>query len=49
MFSVAIIPYTFNETNFRSFEKGTVVNIEFDVFGKYVARLFEEYIKAKGM
>ena len=49
MFSVAIIPYTFNETNFRNFQKGTVVNIEFDVFGKYVARLFEEYIKARGM
>jgi riboflavin synthase len=49
LFSVAIIPYTFNETNFHSFQKGTVVNIEFDVFGKYVARLFEEYIKAKGL
>ena len=49
LFSVAIIPYTFDETNFRSFQKGTVVNIEFDVFGKYVARLFEEYLKAKGM
>jgi riboflavin synthase len=49
LFSVAIIPYTFNETNFHNFQKGTVVNIEFDVFGKYVARLFEEYIKAKGL
>ncbi|MDR2907023.1 MAG: riboflavin synthase [Bacteroidales bacterium] len=48
LFSVAIIPYTFNETNFHNFQKGTVVNIEFDVFGKYVARLFDEYIKAKG-
>ena len=46
LFSVAIIPYTFNETNFHNFRKGTVVNIEFDVFGKYVARLFDEYIKA---
>ncbi|MCL2682604.1 MAG: riboflavin synthase [Bacteroidales bacterium] len=49
MFSVAIIPYTFKETNFHNFQKGTVVNIEFDVFGKYVARLFDEYIKAKGL
>lgn len=46
LFSVAIIPYTFNETNFHNFRKGTIVNIEFDVFGKYVARLFNEYIKS---
>lgn len=45
MFSVAIIPYTFAETNFHNIQEGTVVNIEFDVFGKYVARLFAEYIK----
>lgn len=38
-FSVAIIPYTYEHTNFNSFEKGTVVNLEFDVIGKYVARL----------
>ena len=38
-FSVAIIPYTYLHTNFNSFEKGTVVNLEFDVIGKYVARL----------
>lgn len=49
LFSVAIIPYTFNETNFHNFQKGTIVNIEFDVFGKYVARLFDEYIKAKNL
>lgn len=38
-FSVAIIPYTYLHTNFNSFEKGTLVNLEFDVIGKYVARL----------
>ncbi len=38
-FSVAIIPYTFEHTNFKEFEIGTKVNLEFDVIGKYVARL----------
>ena len=38
-FSVAIIPYTIEHTNFKSFEIGTKVNLEFDVIGKYVARL----------
>ena len=38
-FSVAIIPYTYEHTGFSKFEKGTVVNLEFDVIGKYVARL----------
>ena len=39
-FSVAIIPYTFEHTNFKHFAVGTKVNLEFDVVGKYVARLF---------
>lgn len=38
-FSVAIIPYTHEHTNFKNITKGTVVNLEFDVIGKYVARL----------
>jgi riboflavin synthase len=38
-FSVAIIPYTYEHTNFRNIQKGTIVNLEFDVIGKYVARL----------
>ena len=42
-FSVAIIPYTHKVTNFHNFVPGTVVNIEFDVFGKYVQHLIEEY------
>lgn len=48
MFSVAIIPYTFQVTNFHNFREGTVVNIEFDVFGKYVQRLLEQYLAARG-
>ena len=40
-FSVAIIPYTFEHTNFHTFKIGTIVNLEFDVIGKYVARLNE--------
>jgi len=38
-FSVAIIPYTYEHTNFKHIKAGTVVNLEFDVVGKYVARL----------
>jgi len=41
MFSVAIIPYTYEHTNFNSFTKGTVVNLEFDVVGKYIKRLYD--------
>ncbi len=38
-FSVAIIPYTFEHTNFHSFKVGDKVNLEFDIVGKYVARM----------
>lgn len=37
-FSVAIIPYTFEHTNFNRFKVGSVVNLEFDIIGKYVSR-----------
>lgn len=40
-FSVAIIPYTFDFTNFHIFKVGTVVNLEFDMIGKYVAKLLK--------
>lgn len=40
-FSVAIIPYTYEHTNFNNFKVGMEVNLEFDVIGKYVARLNE--------
>ena len=39
-FSVAIIPYTFEHTNFQSFDVGTNVNLEFDLIGKYIAKLY---------
>ena len=38
-FQVAIIPYTMQNTNFCNIEVGTVVNLEFDIIGKYIARL----------
>ena len=41
-FSVAIIPYTFENTNFNSFKAGTLVNLEFDVFGKYITKLYSK-------
>ena len=40
-FRVAIIPYTFEHTNFCNIVKGSVVNLEFDIIGKYLARLQE--------
>ncbi len=40
-FSVAIIPYTYNHTTFKNFKVGTLVNLEFDVIGKYIKRLNE--------
>lgn len=38
-FSVAIIPYTHEHTNFHTIKDGTIVNLEFDILGKYIARL----------
>ena len=38
-FQVNIIPYTYDNTNFHQIEVGTVVNIEFDIIGKYIARI----------
>lgn len=40
-FEVAIIPYTFHNTNFCQIHVGTVVNLEFDIIGKYIARINE--------
>ncbi|PWB25929.1 riboflavin synthase [Flavobacterium sp. HTF] len=39
-FSVSIIPYTFENTNFKNFKVGTKINLEFDVVGKYISRLY---------
>ncbi|MFY9309568.1 MAG: riboflavin synthase [Bacteroidia bacterium] len=38
-FSVCIIPYTFEHTNFKNIHPGTIVNLEFDILGKYITRL----------
>lgn len=40
-FQVCIIPYTYEHTNFHTFQVGTTVNIEFDIIGKYIARMKE--------
>ncbi|MDR6944382.1 riboflavin synthase [Mucilaginibacter pocheonensis] len=40
-FSVAIIPYTFEHTNLHNVGEGSIVNLEFDIIGKYVARLMQ--------
>ena len=40
-FRVAIIPYTMEHTNFCRIEKGTIVNLEFDIIGKYLSRLMQ--------
>ena len=41
-FQVAIIPYTHDHTNFCQIEKGTVVNLEFDIVGKYISRIMAQ-------
>jgi len=46
-FSVAIIPYTYEHTNFNTFKIGSTVNLEFDIIGKYVAKLGGAYSGAK--
>ena len=40
-FQVAIIPYTYEYTNFHTFTIGSVVNIEFDIIGKYISRMIQ--------
>ena len=46
-FQVAIIPYTYDHTNFHQIKEGTVVNLEFDVIGKYIAKFMKQYGVAK--
>lgn len=41
-FSVCIIPYTFEHTNFHAIKAGTVVNLEFDILGKYISKLMKK-------
>lgn len=42
-FSVAIIPYTYSHTNFKNFTVGSVVNLEFDILGKYLMKMLPKY------
>ena len=41
-FSVAIIPYTYNYTNFKNLKTGDLVNIEFDMVGKYISKIIKD-------
>ncbi|MEA3317532.1 MAG: riboflavin synthase, partial [Bacteroidota bacterium] len=43
-FEVAIIPFTYDLTNFHQIKEGTVVNLEFDIIGKYVARIVRQQL-----
>jgi riboflavin synthase len=43
-FQVAIIPFTYQLTNFHTFEVGTVVNLEFDIVGKYIQKIMAQYM-----
>jgi riboflavin synthase len=43
-FQVAIIPFTYEVTNFHQIRKGTVVNIEFDILGKYIAKIVKQQL-----
>ena len=42
-FSVAIIPYTYSHTNFKNFTIGSIVNLEFDILGKYLIKMLPKY------
>lgn len=44
-FQVAIIPFTYELTNFHQFRVGTVVNLEFDIIGKYIAKILKAQLK----
>ena len=45
-FQVAIIPYTYEHTNFHQFKVGTVVNLEFDIVGKYITKMLKQYLES---
>jgi len=46
-FQVAIIPFTYDETNFHQIKPGTVVNLEFDILGKYIAKIVKQQLGKK--
>lgn len=43
-FQVAIIPFTYEHTNFHQIKKGTKVNLEFDIVGKYITKMLKQYL-----
>ena len=45
-FQVAIIPYTYEHTNFHQFKVGTVVNLEFDIVEKYITKMLKQYLES---
>lgn len=49
LFSVAIIPYTWENTNFKTLKVGDEVNLEFDIVGKYIASHFMQYFNEKNL
>jgi len=46
-FSVAIIPFTYEVTNFHNYKVGTIVNLEFDIIGKYIQKIMAGYLENK--
>jgi riboflavin synthase len=46
-FQVAIIPYTYEFTNFHQIKPGTIVNLEFDIIGKYIAKIIRQQLPAQ--
>jgi len=48
-FSVAIIPYTYQHTLFHTYQTGSMVNLEFDIIGKYIVQLFKQYTQTNGL
>lgn len=44
-FQVAIIPFTYDITNFHKIKEGTVVNLEFDIIGKYITKIVNQYLE----
>ena len=45
-FQVAIIPFTYEHTNFHRIKKGTKVNLEFDIVGKYITKMLRQYMES---
>ncbi|MGM0648896.1 MAG: riboflavin synthase [Bacteroidota bacterium] len=48
-FSVAIIPYTYELTNFHNYKPGSIVNLEFDIIGKYIQKIVNQYLEGMNL